>query len=477
MDDEHAYLRPDFDPMSITIPRLRNILISHNVSYPSSAKKADLVALFQEHVAPQADDLMADIDGTQRSAEGIRDASPRNPAQAQDPVALDTPATTRRTGRRTTRAAVDETPASRPARKSTAASINARSRAQAAEDDQHGQDPIPTTQRVNKVRSRQTLTSRHSDLSAPDHDQDQGESPFSSSNPFQSGSSPPSANDRRRSSKKRVTLTPTVHDEYDDTQASAAAQRSSEKRRTMLRPSRETVRSQSSRDALVKLEQELTDDEVSDQDMMSEDEAEQEVERNTSRRPMPLAKRPAKKTALTKAAPWTLVLALLGGIGTLYRQEKIQIGYCGTGRPAGSTSAMSLPGWASALQPRCEPCPQHAYCYPGLKTVCEPDFIETPHPLSFGGFVPLAPTCEPDSAKVKKIKQVADFAVETVLREQNAKHECGEAKAATVAVQDLKATVAAKRSRKLNDKDFDELWDSAMDEIVGREEVTSSMDG
>ena len=136
-----------------------------------------------------------------------------------------------------------------------------------------------------------------------------------------------------------------------------------------------------------------------------------------------------------------------------------------------------MPEWASALQPQCEPCPQHAYCYPNLETVCEPDFVLTPHPLSVNGLLPFAPTCEPDSEKVRRIKQVADFAVESELRERNAKYECGEIKKPHVSEEELKATVSVQRSKRMTDEEFDELWDNALGEIVGREEVTSKVDG
>ncbi|KAF9630444.1 hypothetical protein BFW01_g1006 [Lasiodiplodia theobromae] len=51
--------QPDFDPCSISVPRLRSILFSHNVKYPSSAKKSELVALFNKYVAPQAQTYLA----------------------------------------------------------------------------------------------------------------------------------------------------------------------------------------------------------------------------------------------------------------------------------------------------------------------------------------------------------------------------------------------------------------------------------
>ena len=71
--DDLSYLEPDFDPKKCTTPKLRNILVAHEVPYPSKAKKAHLVALFNEHILPQATDILAARAAVERSAEGISD--------------------------------------------------------------------------------------------------------------------------------------------------------------------------------------------------------------------------------------------------------------------------------------------------------------------------------------------------------------------------------------------------------------------
>lgn len=43
-------LTPDFDPSSLKVLQLRGILFDHNVSFPSNAKKKDLVQIFEKHV-------------------------------------------------------------------------------------------------------------------------------------------------------------------------------------------------------------------------------------------------------------------------------------------------------------------------------------------------------------------------------------------------------------------------------------------
>lgn len=72
--DDLSYLEPNFDPNKCTTPKLRSILVAHDVPYRSTAKNAELVALFNKHVLPKAAEILAARAAIQRSAEGIRDA-------------------------------------------------------------------------------------------------------------------------------------------------------------------------------------------------------------------------------------------------------------------------------------------------------------------------------------------------------------------------------------------------------------------
>ena len=52
------YLLPNFDPTSLRVAELRRILLFHDVNYPSSAKKADLVHLFLDNIPPKAPTIL-----------------------------------------------------------------------------------------------------------------------------------------------------------------------------------------------------------------------------------------------------------------------------------------------------------------------------------------------------------------------------------------------------------------------------------
>lgn len=189
----------------------------------------------------------------------------------------------------------------------------------------------------------------------------------------------------------------------------------------------------------------------------------------------------------------TLIIAYLGW----YRQEKIAVGYCGIGRDARQLipGGVQLPDWAIELkdkvglqevpdwvvpflEPQCERCPPHAYCYEDFVVRCEPDFILKPHPLALGGLVPLPPTCEPDGEKVRRVRAVADKAVEE-LRERRAKYECGEptepegqaVDSPYIEEQELKESLSKKRSKRMAADEFEELWVAAIGEVKARDEV------
>lgn len=61
----------DFDPASYKVAQLRNVLLQNDVSYPSSAKKKDLIELFNVHVKPNAERKLKEIQSVVANDEGI----------------------------------------------------------------------------------------------------------------------------------------------------------------------------------------------------------------------------------------------------------------------------------------------------------------------------------------------------------------------------------------------------------------------
>lgn len=486
-DEEYAYLEPDFEPSTLTVPRLRSILVAHNVSYPSSAKKPDLVALFNDNVAPQARKIRNAQSRTKRSTRGIVDVPSGQASTVGDDEdeedelqPLETPSTARRTSRRTTRAQTEEvivaTPrTSRSTRQSTAPASTQKSVKHANPDGAADQEPEP--KRLAPRRTRQSVSPAVKSEEDEPRYREGPESPFSRDNPFQSGS-PPAELREKSSDRRRTTM---GHPVDTDRRAREARRRTDTYKAVkqddgVIVPTSSTFEMPVSR---LKTQQiEAQDDLPTGEEFTPEEQL--DLVRD-GKADGTVAVRPRKtkqaKSGIAKAAPWSILVALLGGLATVWRQEKLNVGYCGVGEPSTSLAGVDIPEWASTLRPQCEPCPQHAYCYPDLQTVCEPDFVLTPHPLSVNGLIPYPPTCEPDSEKVRKIKQVADFAIDTELRERNAKYECGEIKAPEIAEDELKEVISSKKSRRMTDDEFNALWESALGEIVGRDEVVSKVDG
>jgi len=71
MDDDTEYLQPNFDPTTLRVADLRRILLFHDVDFPSSAKKPQLVNLFLDHITPKAKGILQKKSRVRPSGKGI----------------------------------------------------------------------------------------------------------------------------------------------------------------------------------------------------------------------------------------------------------------------------------------------------------------------------------------------------------------------------------------------------------------------
>ncbi|KAI0914725.1 Man1-Src1p-C-terminal domain-containing protein [Ustulina deusta] len=511
-DSESAdYLQPGFDPKSLTIPRLRSILVAHNVPYSSSAKKGQLVEIFNEQIVPQSRKLLNARTRAKRSSKGIFDAesisSSSNPFDEHEDLAPPPPrpASTRR---------------SRSPRKASA-----RIKSEEPDSEPAMPPPVPSSpsKRASRLPSRQisdTETASTLDGSAvlgktrwdatPQLKTEESDGlfrrtsdVFTSDNPFQSGSSPAAAeqtpSNRRRTTSHNVSRSTSKGtrrrtddykrtDDYDfpddDDPAPYGGLEVPTPRFTRGKtpePHYETPEP-----FTVEAGEEFTPQEQLE--LATEEVA-------NSRTAVMRADHGRHSSKTSKKTPILMFLmTMLAVYAGWYRQEKIAVGYCGAGQTVSSIpSEIEVPEWAQSvlpaevtvpqfiidkLEPECEPCPAHAYCYGDFSVRCEQDYILKPHPFALGGALPLPPTCEPDGEKVRRVQAVADKAIEE-LRERTAKYECREpineegAVVDTPAMEELelKQIINKKRSRKMSDQEFEDLWGSAIGEIKQREEV------
>lgn len=485
------------------MPRLRSILVAHNVHYPASAKKAQLVDIFNENVAPQAKKILAQRARAKRSSKGIFDVeSSQDPNPFNDfddlPPPPQPPASTRARRSQSPRKASTRIKSEEPERLSLPPVRNPSKRSSRASSRQLQASDTDTGPELDHSLPARRV--RPAQIAAPQlktEDSEEGffrraSGAFSSDNPFQSGSSPPA--ERPSSSRRRTTghenLRPTSSSSRRRTGGPAfSGDDESSLSKTFEIPVNKLLRGKTPE---LPPEPELEAGEEFTPEEQLELSAEQAASGETAVVPARQA-RPASK------ANWgttlsVMLITLLSLYGGWYRQEKIAVGYCGVGRSISSIpSEVPVPEWAQsvlgneitvpqsmvdALEPQCEPCPPHAYCYGDFSVRCEQDYILKAHPFSLGGVIPLPPTCEADGEKVRRVQAVADRAVEE-LRERTAQFECGQllteegekAESPAIEEQELKQIINQKRSKKMNNQEFEDLWGAAIGEIKAREEV------
>lgn len=486
--DNLDYLEKGFDPASLTVPRIRSILVSHDISYPAAAKKPQLIQIFNDEVLPQRKKILAARAKVRRMSKGIMDADSQESqsqlTEDEEEPELPQP---RKSGRATrpSRAKPEESELEvertrSPTKRGRTPRASVRTPAARSSDTETTESVAQSTAR--KSRRSETVEDPTPQIKSEDEERpgvNRRESNFTYDNPFQSGSSP--VERHVSGEKKRKSLAASGTKDMA-TRKSGTKRQSDGDRRT----------ASSSYEIPVKQLNGVIDiDEngvIADEEFTPEAQLELLQEQSLKGVDALGPRRPTQRRGFNWKLPaWIGVVSTLAAYSGYYRQEKIAVGYCGVGREARQVfpDGISMPHWAQILaEPECEVCPQHAYCYRDLETRCEADFVLKAHPLSFGGLVPLPPTCEPDGEKVRKVKAVADRAVEE-LRERRAKYECGDLPTTEAGVkptpeieaEDLKKEVGQKRRRGMTEAEFNELWAGAIGEIEGREEVIKSGEG
>ncbi|OAL32220.1 hypothetical protein AYO20_07988 [Fonsecaea nubica] len=510
-EDELYYLQPGFDLHSLTIPRIRSILVAQNVHYPSSAKKGQLLEILEQEVLPQREKLLRAQARVRRTSKGITDV----PSSQEGPVDDDDddgkqlmppppPPKTPRSRKSKTDLSASAATASVPstARRTKTPSRRSTTRTPRASDTE------PEVERSTVRRQRKSAPSEAVQVPFVKIEQPETKSkrksveaaetsPFSDENPFQSGSSPTSASHNRKpsTSRSRKSLASASSTKRRDTTSPPIkSEEVTPTRSKVLFPVSQIARADA--EDGIDVTEEFTPDAARE---LAEEERNGQV---VPGRSSTLVRRKKKKetNAVVRNAPLAVITTVLAALGAWYRQEKISIGYCGVGEPNWSlASNPHIPAWVHEnLQPKCEPCPQHAVCYPNMEVECESDFVLKPHPLSLNNLVPLPPTCEPDSEKQRRIKAVADRAIEE-LRERRATYECGgdvtsssvpvatetdtvktvaksSAPKLEIAEEDLKQTVSKLRRKGMTEQEFEELWRGALGDIKARDEVEVTQD-
>ncbi|KAK6598447.1 hypothetical protein H4I95_09057 [Botrytis cinerea] len=452
---------------------------------PRTAKKAELVDIFNKDLKPQARKILNERASAKRTSRGIVDADSSQESSTQESTTESTresdvilpPPRTRvvRQSPAKVRASVDisdDEPAYRNTRRSTRSISPVKRMPRASspvkrtpkpsvkhprQEEESLSDDEDVPQTVRKSRKSTTvqtpMVGARDNLDGVVQSKDsRRESNFTHDNPFQKGSPP-----RRPISShdsKRKSLGGSAMKEMEKRRNSISRRRTAtpQANNGIHPPTSSTFEIPVSRlDGLNDYDENGVE--------ISEDftpEAQFELEREQQRGRTTIQPRRKASSGVSMSGPiWMILLTLLGGYATWYRQEKIAVGFCG-----------------------------HAYCNANYEVQCDQDFILKHHPLSLGGFLPLPPTCEPDGEKQRRVKAVADRAVEE-LRERRAKWECGDLTdeagvpepTAEIDAELLKKEVSQKRRKGMGEAEFEELWLGAIGEIKGRDEVVVGADG
>jgi len=498
--DSLDYLQTGFEPSTLTVPRLRSILVSHDIAYPSGAKKPQLIDIFTNEVLPQSKKILSARARARRTSRGITDADSQDSTVGADEDLMPPPPTPRaRSSRKTSsRYKSDESESDAPALRSpTKRTPRASSSKHArASESETGTDLDGGKKSVRKTRKSEAPTpapvpppkmkiEEYEDRPSTSR----RESAFTYDNPFQSGSSPPpglSSGEKKRkslgasSSKTPRKSTSATRRRTDGPQADADEGIHPPTSSTFEIPVTTFNGLKDFDENGVEASEEFTPEEQLE---LVRDRAVNGLSAVGPLRP----KRQQQRGFSLKGPLMVAALTLLGGYSAWYRQEKVAVGYCGVGRAPTSIipAGVQVPDWMRVLaEPECELCPQHAYCSENLETHCEADFVLKQHPLALGGLVPLVPTCEPDGEKARKVKAVADRVVDE-LRDRRAKWECGgltnEAGLPEPTVEidadELKKDVMKTRKKGMGEDEFKELWAAAIGDVQAMDEVTSVADG
>jgi hypothetical protein len=488
---EYWYFDPSVEGAKITVPELRSILLKHGVTYPASAKKAVLVGLFNDQVLPQAAKLQRAYARTRPSTRGIVDMPSSSNSTTTDTTeeeeTLIAPEPTRRT-RRTTRATTEEEERLPPVRRAKTPS-----RMVPTKHPRESEANLDEQPAVRRSRKSIAPTTREPSPDPEAWHRPDVASPFTQDNPFQSGSSPliPDSRDRRRKSSG---LEQREKHRSDVSRRRTFQPQAEQRDRGIVVPTRKTfdVPSRRTKPEYNRVEPDEVDD-VDDVAASEEFEPEEQMELVRSRAKNgdvdilgPRRRKQQSKAAGTaKSFSFALLCLILTVLGGLWREEKLKVGFCGVDGPDFSVSlgGVEVPNFAHGLLPTCENCPMHGECHKKLHVKCEKDFLKKEHPLSFGGLIPLPPTCEPDNEKTRRISSVADRTVQ-ILRTRKAQYECKEPDAEgkipespEVSVSEIKKEITGMKKKTLTDSDFDDLFVDAIGEVKNRDEVVESKDG
>ncbi len=179
---------------------------------------------------------------------------------------------------------------------------------------------------------------------------------------------------------------------------------------------------------------------------------------------------------LTGTITWVLIVSL-AFYSWFWRSERFRIGYCGiepqSTEPTLRTTSSFMNSILDSVTPSCVQCPSHSICLENFDVICDPDYLYYESSWAFGGFLPIAPRCLPDTEKESRIQAILNRA-KTILRKNNSNVKCGHGTTSEAGIfeNDLKNILKKKKKSSLEDGEFDQLWDKAINYLETESEIS-----
>ncbi|KAF8945203.1 inner nuclear membrane protein enriched at telomere/subtelomere region [Haplosporangium gracile] len=442
-DEVPHYLHPNFDPWTIKMDQIRDILIQHNVKPPTGAvRKQQLVDLFNEHIKPDVPELeevedMIEHEDTAKFAK-IKPKRTNSRAKLSKEISI-------------VEINQDEEPT--------------RGRKPRKTDLQSDDDSRPPARGRPRKVARETSNN------------------FSDENPFQSGS-------ESGRSRSRTRTTPTLVRSRSSTRiASRRAAKESEEA-----ANQDHVFKVPAQPSFSKFMKPSPVDKGKKTDSLSRSSTSPPPKSAVKARQITCAELPTpKELSLTSTQDdkddlkelkenlrqalkylWVVLPAIFLAYGVWYRQARFEIGFC-------TPATDELTKGKSWFSPSCIPCPDHATCIDSdADPICPPEYILKPQLLSFGNLLPFSPICVLNKAKEYQSLQVAN-AAEQLLQSHAGKVECGmltKDKAPvnsveynarrSISTDDLQFQLEQLKDASIDREDFLQYWKLALKELHRR---------
>ncbi|KAF9920140.1 inner nuclear membrane protein enriched at telomere/subtelomere region [Linnemannia zychae] len=482
------YLQAGFDPMTIKMDSIREILIHHKIKPPTGeVRKQDLVDLFELHIRPRVIELRKPYERAVHAQE-IANANKKE-LLSRSKQTISQTSIQPESHRVIPKSAAIATSVAQPTRQekpaallsstSSMSSSSSRRRESRTSEPSHADEDLEKSEELRRRRSNYNDN-------------------FSDENPFQSGNE----SERRRRSKSK-----------EPSKTSGSSRNSSTNRKSRRKSRDYEIRMDN--DHIFKIppqpvfSKHMTTPKYTIASTYDRAESDSGPFHNsplyakTKRMSISTHSPPSPKIIQYQSAINTygtrpkrsldnnrsnqgllrsiFLLALLS-YGLWFRQTRIDIGYCTTSTYITAPSSHDLlttKQWLmKRLYPTCIPCPDHATCSSSnTDPICPPEYILQPHPLSFGGLIPLSPNCILNKAQEYQSLQVAD-AAETLLHRRAGQEECRSSTRPQpneelfvrqrFSVNKLRNEIEILKDDSVSEEDFNQYWMLALDELCRR---------